>query len=131
MKQVLLFLFVIAMVNSHAQRSEQEDGVKVNVFSAQFLVSTDLKAVYLNLVGSSIKYTHGNTSIAVGVFPTIRFYEDPHLDSTEPKKPFVVPGFSAGLLFSYKRFMLATPVFFKDDQWHFTVGTGVKIGPLK
>ncbi len=132
--QVKLFLLTFLLLFNclvHAQEVTKKGDLNVGIFTGQFLISTDLKAVYLNLVGSGIKYTRGNTSLSLGVFPTIRFYEDPHLDSSKPKKPFVAPGFSAGLLFNYKRFMIATPAFYKDDQWHFTVGMGVRFGPLK
>ena len=129
MKQFLLILLAVYGYATHGQSSGDKGEIKVSALTAQFLVSTNFKnAVFINLVGTGIKYSRGNASISIGVFPTIRFYEDPHLDPAKPKKPFIAPGFSAGLLFQYKRFMIATPAYFKEDVWHYTVGVGMKIG---
>jgi hypothetical protein len=106
----------------------ESSAVTVNSFTAQFLVSTDLKAMYLNIVGAGIRYSRRNASISVTIFPSLSFRDDKNPEPGEDKKPFVRPGFALGPLFQYKRFMLGLPTFYQDDAWHFTVGCGLKLG---
>ena len=130
LKISIILISTLPLFHSFAQDQNLKSQVKVSAFSAQVLVSTDLEAVYFNLVGSGIKYTRGNSSFQLGVFPTIRIYKDPNIDPATPK-PLVVPGFSAGLLYSYKRFMVAAPAYYKDNKWHYTMGMGFKIGQYR
>jgi hypothetical protein len=124
---ILLFFFPFPML---AQQENPEDPgtqnqkVTLNSFTAQFLISTDLDAVYLNVVGAGVRYTNRHTSVSLTIFPSLSFRED----KSEENKPFVRPGFAIGPLFQYKRFMFGLPTFYQDDAWHFTAGMGVKIG---
>src|SRR5689334_16176234 len=67
-------------------------------FSAQFMISTGLRSVNLHLIGGSLKYTFGASSVSVALMPTLSFRED-QPEPGKTKKPFVRPGFSIGPLY--------------------------------
>jgi hypothetical protein len=104
--------------------------VKVGLFTTQFLISTDFKSsVFLNMIGSGVRYTRGNFVIAISLFPTLRFHKDEWEDPTDDKRPFVTPGFSVGPLFAYKKLLFGFPLSYSyDSRWHPTFGMGVRIG---
>lgn len=122
---VLFFLFCFSGI---AQQKNEEAPITVSAFTAQFLLSTDLKAAYFNMVGAGIKYSKNDKSISITIFPSLSFREDKYPEPGEDKKPFVRPGFAVGPLIQYKRMMIGFPAFYQDDAWHFTVGAGVKLG---
>lgn len=96
-------------------------------FSAQFLISTDLKSVNLHMIGGNFKYSIGNNGYSVALMPTLSFKED-HPEDGKRKKPFVRPGFSIGPLYQYKRYMVGIPIFYQDDKWHLNIGIGMRVG---
>ena len=128
MKKVFFTIIFLQSLNSFSQVDEKPQKISISPFSGQFLISTNLNAVYLNFVGAGIRYTKNNMSVAISLFPSLSFKEDKPTD--EPKKPFVRPGFACGPLIQYKKLMLGFPTFYQDDRWHFTVGFGVRIGKI-
>lgn len=128
----LLLWSTVVLAQKDDSAKENEDGLKISSFTAQFLISSDFKsAMYFNVVGGGLKYTRRNLSISISLFPTLRFHKDPHEDPTDDLRPFVTPGFSVGPLFQYKRFMLGFPVSYSyDSKWHPTMGMGIKFGKL-
>src|SRR5436190_23287344 len=127
MRNVFSVLLLLLSLTVAAQEKKDDQKIKVSPFTAQFLVSTDLKAVYVNIAGTGIRYTKNKTIISITIFPSLSFREDKPLPG-ESKKPFVRPGFALGPLFQYKRAMIGFPAFYQDDAWHLTVGLGMKIG---
>jgi hypothetical protein len=139
MKTITLTLTaLIAIVcNMYAQEKkdgteEQEDKtVKAVGFSSQFLISSDFKGFYFNMVGGQIRYSNGDFAASIAIMPTLRFHKDEHLDPDDEIRPFVTPGFSVGPLFQYKRLMLGFPISYSyDSRWHPTMGFGYKFGKL-
>lgn len=131
---VLLFFILHCAVaqDENEKTKEQEDKtVKAVGFSSQFLVSSDFKGFYFNMVGGQIRYTNGNFAASIAIMPTLRFHKDEHLDPDDEIRPFVTPGFSVGLLFTHKRLMLGFPISYSyDSRWHPTMGIGYKFGKL-
>jgi hypothetical protein len=123
---------VLAQESKDQTTDEQENKtVKAVGFSSQFLVSTDFKGFYFNMVGGQIRYTNGNFAASIAIMPTLRFHKDEHLDPDDDLRPFVTPGFSVGLLFMHKRFMLGFPISYSyDSRWHPTMGFGYRFGKL-
>jgi|GEM_PF-2409995 len=126
----LLFIFssLLAQEENPEAPVTQGSSVTVSSFTAQVLVSSNLEAMFLNVVGAGIRYSHRHTSVSLTIFPSLSFKEDRRDVLPENKKPFVRPGFAIGPLFQYKRIMMGLPTFYQDDEWHFTVGVGVKFG---
>jgi hypothetical protein len=130
MKYSFIALFVASSFSVSAQNDNPEmpeSRVSVNNFTSQFLISTDLKSMYINIVGAGLRYKRNHSIFSVTIFPSLSFREDSP-EPGEEKKPFVRPGFALGPLFQYKRFMIGLPTFYQDDNWHFTAGVGVKFG---
>lgn len=131
---VLLFSIVCAAFaqDDKNKTDQQEDKtVKAVGFSSQFLISTDFKGVYFNMVGGQIRYTNGDFAASIAIMPTLRFHKDEHEDPDDDVRPFVTPGFSVGLLFIHKRLMLGFPVSYSyDSRWHPTMGFGYRFGKL-
>lgn len=119
----------IAQVDDLKEPEKAKEGVTVGGWTSQVMISTDFSSMYLNLVGSGIRYTKGDFMVALSLFPTLRFREDPHRAPNYDVRPFVTPGFSVGALFQYKHLLIGFPVSYSyDSRWHPTVGAGVKIG---
>ncbi|HMJ70739.1 MAG TPA: hypothetical protein VK508_17675 [Cyclobacteriaceae bacterium] len=131
---ILLFAAVATAFSQEpaAGTEKQEDKtVKAVGFSSQFLISSDFKGFYFNMVGGQIRYTNGDFSASIAIMPTLRFHKDEHLDPDDDLRPFVTPGFSVGFLFAHKRLMLGFPISYSyDSRWHPTMGIGYKFGKL-
>jgi hypothetical protein len=116
----ILLLAIVCTAFSQAPASateKQEDKtVKAVGFSSQFLVSTDFKGFYFNMVGGQIRYTNGDFAASIAIMPTLRFHKDEHLDPDDEIRPFVTPGFSVGFLFTRKRLMLGFPISYSYDS---------------
>lgn len=124
-RRLLPGLLLLITANTFAQEPVRVSPLKTAGFTAQFLISTDFKATYLNFVGGSIKYTSGVSSISLTVFPSLRFGNAVTAESSgEPK---VVPGLAVGPMFTNRRLMVAVPVFY-HGEWQVTAGVGIKIG---
>src|SRR5882672_2271923 len=128
MKKMSIAWLLLAASAAYGQTEKTKPGVEVGLFSGQFLISTDLHSVYMNLIGAGYKYTRRHTTISFTVYPTLRFYDDPQPDKTEPRRPFITPGFAIGPLVQYKRVYLGLPAFYDSQyaKWRYTVGVGVK-----
>ena len=126
---VLLFAVSIANAQETTTTIKTDNGeVKVGLFTTQFLISTDFtSSVYINLIGSGVRYTRGNFVVALSLFPTLRFHRDK--ESSDTIRPFITPGFSIGPLFAYKKLLFGFPFSYSyDSRWHPTFGMGVRIG---
>lgn len=118
-------------VNENATTDRKSSSVKAEGFTSQFLISSDFKGFYFNMVGGQIRYFKGDFSAAIAILPTLRFHKDEHLDLTDDLHPFVTPGFSVGPLFQYKRYMLGFPISYSyDTRWHPTMGFGYRFGKI-
>ncbi len=126
----MLFVIVCACAQDRSEEtSKNQSSVKAEGFTSQFLISSDFKGFYFNMVGGQIRYYKGDFSAAIAILPTLRFHKDEHLDPTDDLHPFVTPGFSVGPLFTYKRYMLGFPISYSYDvRWHPTVGLGYRFG---
>lgn len=125
---LLCMLLLMVATLTLAQEKERKTGISGQAFSSQLMISTDFRDMYVNLVGSGIRYTRGDVMVAISLFPTLRFHEH-HPEPDEDKRPFVTPGFSVGPLLQYKHLLLGFPSSYSYDyKWHFTVGTGYKFG---
>ena len=118
-------LVLMAATSLMAQEPAKSTALKTTAFTSQFLISTDLKAVYFNFVGGSIKYTSGASSISLTVFPSLRFGDAVNAETASDPK--VVPGLAVGPLFTHRRLMIGAPVFY-HGEWLVTVGVGLKFG---
>ncbi len=138
MKRIIPTLAVLVAIvgNVCAQEKKEETAqeektVKAVGFSSQFLVSTDFKGFYFNMVGGQIRYTNGDFAASIAIMPTLRFHKDEHLDPDEDIRPFVTPGFSVGPLFQFKRWMLGFPISYcYDTSWQPTMGFVYWFGKL-
>lgn len=129
----LLFVSIVctAVAQDDKDEKQSDNTVKAVGFTSAFLISTDFKAMYFNMVGGQIRYSNGDFALSIAIMPTLRFRKDPHLDPDDDLRPFVTPGFSVGLLLTQKRFMLGFPVSYSyDSRWHPTIGMGYKFGNL-
>ena len=131
----LLFVLCLAVATARAQQTQTtiktgEGEVKVGLFTTQFLISTDFKSsVFINMIGSGVRYTRGNFVVAISLFPTLRFHRDEWEDKTDDKRPFITPGFSVGPLFAYKKLLFGFPFSYSyDSRWHPTFGMGIRVG---
>lgn len=135
MKIFSITLFLVALsyhspAQEHPASPERVTGsyYAFSSFTAQFLVSTDLDGMYINIIGAGFQYSKKYTKISLTIFPSLSFKEDKNVKPGESQKPFVRPGFALGPLLQYKRAMIGFPAFYQDDAWHFTVGLGLRIG---
>jgi hypothetical protein len=119
----------VAVAQELPVEKQPDNTVKAAGFSSQFLISTDFKGFYFNMVGGQIRFVHHNFAASIAIMPTLRFHKDEHLDPDDDVRPYVTPTFSVGALFMYKRLMIAFPVSYSyDSRWHPTVGIGYKFG---
>jgi hypothetical protein len=125
LRGLLTGLTITIVGNLFGQDALKKTTIKTTAFTSQFLLSTDLKAVYLNFVGGSIKYTSGESSIGLTVFPSLRFGNAVNEESASDPK--VVPGLAVGPMLTHRKLMFAAPVFY-HGKWLVTVGVGIKIG---
>jgi hypothetical protein len=130
----LLCLF-LPVAFAYAQETEttiktEKGEVKVGLFTTQFMVSSDFKSsVFINMIGSGVRYTRGEFVVALSLFPTLRFHEDRESAPDDDRRPFITPGFSVGPLFAYKKLLFGFPFSYSyDSRWHPTFGMGVRIG---
>jgi hypothetical protein len=123
---LLAFCFIFVIHESRSQvKGYTNKNDSAGHFHFQFLISTDVKAIYLNIVGGGVRYVKGEKSLSLIVFPSFRFGKTP---SGISHKPFVTPGFATGILLQRKNFLAGIPLFYGlDGIWHITVGIGLRL----
>lgn len=127
MKIALPIFFIVCWISCRAQKSNESKAI----LTTQFMVATDFQSAYLNFIGIGVRFGNPNRSISIIVLPALRFYDAPPTGNTDPRRPFVTPGFSIGPVIQIKRFLIGFPSFYDghDAVWRQSFGVGVKVGP--
>ena len=127
MKTAFHIFFIICWFSCKAQTRNESKAV----LSTQFMIATDFQSVYLNFIGIGVRFGKPNKSISIIVLPALRFYDAPPTGNSDPRRPFVTPGFSIGPVIEIKRLLIGFPSFYDghDAVWRQSFGVGVRIGP--
>ncbi len=113
-----IILCCILSLSATAQKAE----IKITV-SGSLIAATDGKAFYTNYGGPGIKLVTGKSAFSINMLPGLKFIND-------NPRPFVTPILGTGILYYYKKLIVALPLYYIAAQlkWKPALGFGIKIG---
>lgn len=88
----------------------------------QIGVSTNGQAIFLNFGGPNIRFQYKKVAWGVGMYPSLRFWED-------KPRTFITPSLGFGAYLQYKKIGLIAPMYYNGakNEWIPSVGLSYKL----
>ena len=111
---------------------ENNKNIQPVLFDGTFVAGYSGKGGYINCTGPGIKYKKGNTSLLLGLLPSLRIKKDDTGLAGSTENKLITPSLGFGITATIHHFALQIPAFYtnkttlEDGKWHLGIGIGYK-----